>query len=357
MKKAIYILLGIGALVVGLFLALPQQEAVEYDYEKLRSDAQFYGLEMKPLSDNVSQELVDIGRELYHHEAISCSHCHIADKSFFSKTKQALGPVTGTIDGIVFPHAGRIDVQNVMTPTSFNAALYKDNKQLHDGRAQAGMEHPNLAVGLANSLTQDMIDKKLLQKHQEGYFVQAIIALQGHNESNIELLKTLNKEFGERLNKEGVDPRKVSHEDLEGDFHLEESFALAMACYQGEMLTMEAPIQKFIRGEQDSIKHPKGLELYMKNCTSCHNLSSGAGDFVDVGTSDLFDNKFTKPVRVPQLYNLKDKPAYGLGGHWKSVQEAILAHTTNITLDEAKEIENHLLEDWHDEEAKTKFAP
>ncbi|MEM7699795.1 MAG: cytochrome c peroxidase, partial [Verrucomicrobiota bacterium] len=244
-------------------------------------------MDLPPLGDDAA--LFEIGRDVFHHDEIRCSHCHLAERSFFSVTRQALGPDTGTIHGLVFTD-GRVDVQNVVTPTSLNARFHPDPRQLHDGRANPAaapvpgtdLTGGKLAVALANDLARDMEARALLSESERGFFVQAIVALQGHNTIGRQRLQVLHADFADRFQQAGYSLDAVNGAPG-SDIYLEEAYALALARYQARIVSDQSPVQRALRGELQAVNYPVGLQLFRERCTTCHATAGGSGGFVDIG--------------------------------------------------------------------------
>ncbi|MCD9611571.1 cytochrome-c peroxidase [Tenacibaculum maritimum] len=303
----------------------------------------------------ITKAKVNLGKMLFHETGLgqkpkkeegrgtySCASCHHAKGGFQATLRQGIGD-----GGIGFGLTGEsrtksanytnelVDVQPIKSPSALNGAYQKVT--LWNGQFGAtGMN--------ANTQSQwiDGTPKETNKLGYEGLETQAIAGLKVHR-----LL--VNKPLMDAL---GYTPffDKAFPDIEESKRYSFEIAGLAIAAYERTILANEAPFQKWLRGDVNSMseKEKKGAVLFFEKakCYECHNGSAlNSMSFMALGMKDLMGvgilgkpvdeatkkgrGGFTKNAeddykfKVPQLYSIVYNGFYGHGSSFSSVKEVI----------------------------------
>jgi cytochrome c peroxidase len=307
----------------------------------------------------LSKAKVELGQLLYHETGLavapmqaigegtySCASCHFAQAGFQAGRHQGIGE-GGTGFGLAGegrePHtsyaANELDVQPLRTPSAMNGA-YQPNL-LWNG--QFGATGKN--VGTQDKWTAGTpIETNFLGF--EGLEIQAIAGLNVHRmdvTEDSDLVTTT--EYKSMFDKAFPDVPAV-------DRYTRVTAGLAIGAFERTILSNEAPFQKWLRGEYESMtdQEKRGAVLFFDkaNCISCHNNAAlSQMDFYAVGMKDLYEcdepvfntapsdaahlgrGSFTGnpndnyKFKSPQLYNLADSPFYGHGSSFRTLRDVV----------------------------------
>lgn len=305
----------------------------------------------------LTKEKVALGKLLYHETGIalnpenpiskgnfSCASCHFASAGFQAGRFQGIaeGGIgfgvngEGRIKGSLYP-GEMLDVQPIRSPSALNVAY----QELMLWNGQFGATGLNESTGYAWEEGTPIETNNL---GYEGVETQAIAGLKVHR-MGIEL------NFMESNNY--VDYFKKAFPNLTPEKSCDaEHGGLAIAAYERTLLANQAPFQKWLAGNSNSMTdlQKEGAILFFGKgqCATCHtgpNLATM--EFHALGMKDLYqineitfktnpENKenfgrggFTSyeedmyKFKVPQLYNLADSPFLGHGSSMRSVREVI----------------------------------
>ncbi|MCC3528022.1 MULTISPECIES: cytochrome-c peroxidase [unclassified Microcoleus] len=318
--------------------AAPSNQGLEYfilpdstDLEKIPADPK------NPLT----HEKVQLGKLLFHETALSihpidkrnwkqssCATCHIAQAGFRSNLAQGVG-----VGGEGWNKSRKInreipitavDKQSILTPSVLNSA-YQEIK-MWDGRL--GVAGVNEKEGL--------IAKAYVNRFKiDGLEAQAIDGLTFHRMGTAAI--AILPEYQELFAKAFPDRPYVGAEveDINRS-------GMAIAAYERSLLANQAPFQKWLKGDKNSMteRELKGAIVFFgSSCVKCHTGKNLAkSDFYAVGFADhpkdygglnLGRGGVTKRAsddfkfKVPQLYNLGDSSPYGHGASFQSLREVV----------------------------------
>lgn len=304
--------------------------------------------------NKLSEPKVALGKFLFHETELglapkseigtatySCASCHHAKAGFQSGMKQGIGE-----GGLGFGLKGEerfanplyqstdIDVQPIRTPTILNTA-YQD-VMLWNG--QFGATGTNIGTEANWTIGTPKAENNL---GFEGVETQAIAGMGVHR---LRLDPTL-VENG---------PYKELFDAAFPNIAEEERYSiitagLAISAFERTVLANEAPFQKFLKGNMQSMtdKEIEGALVFFGKgaCYQCHDGGGLNGmDFHSLGMKDLSGTDiigtvdqatakgrggFTKnpdddyKFKTPTLYNLKDVDFMGHGGSFATIEEVI----------------------------------
>ncbi|MDH3697616.1 MAG: cytochrome-c peroxidase [Flavobacteriaceae bacterium] len=278
----------------------------------------------------------DLGTGTY-----SCSSCHIAESGFQSGLQQ--GMADGGL-GFGFKGESRImnpayqpdsvDVQPIRVPTILNAAF----QQVVLWNGQFGAN--GLNSGTEAQWTEGT-PKATNYLGFDGLETQAIAGLSVHRMA-VDTSMINNSPYKQLFDRAFPD-------SPESDRYTQLNAGLSIAAFVRTVLANEAPFQKMLRGEQNTMTEEefKGAFLFYgkAKCYQCHSGPGMNGmDFHALGMNDLSGNQVIGQVdeatkkgrggftnnsaddfkfKTPPLYNLRDVSFFGHGGSFKSVREVI----------------------------------
>lgn len=315
-------------------------------------------------SNPITAEKVALGKLLYHETGItskennqtnrnntwSCATCHNAQNGFKSGIRQGIGE-----GGVGFDHrvvvAGLEDVADVQprtSPTVLNSAYQEVmlwNGQF--GNQVGGVV--NIGIDPSKHFTEDT-PKEANLRNLSGLETQAVAGLDVHRMG-------IDEENSILITNETYQMMFEAAYGVSRPGDMLAAAALAIAAYERTILANQAPLQKFLRGDDNalSLEEVEGAKVFFGEggCTSCHNgpaLSSSVGSmatdvFMTLGFHDL-DNwdgivgevkqadregrgGFTgeEPdkyaFKVPPLYNLVDTTVFGHGASFTSLEDVV----------------------------------
>ncbi len=310
----------------------------------------------------LTEEKVALGKLLYHETGLgvspmmaesagefSCASCHFAGAGFQANRPQGVGEGG---QGFGLNGEGReknpnytepmMDVQPLRTPSAMNAAY----QSLLLWNGQFG------ATGLNEGTEAYWTPGTPIATNELGYEgleTQAIAGLKVHRMDLDEAsaLPSTLEDLG----------YKDMFDNVFGDFpvaerYTKETAGLAIAAFERTLLAYEAPFQRYLRGESNTMtdQEKRGAILFFDDagCASCHN---GPGlnnmEFHALGLNDLYActeeifkadandpssfgrGSFTGQsedmykFKVPQLYNMTDSPFLGHGASKRSVRAMV----------------------------------
>ena len=306
-------------------------------------------------NNQVIAEKVELGRLLFHDAGLatnskfemfkntySCATCHHFQAGF--QAGRAQGIAEG---GVGFGRIGEIrdkdemcpedslDIQPIRSPATLNSAYQK--VMLCNG--QFGATGPN--TGTENRWTPGTpLEINFLGF--EGIETQAIAAMTVHRMGiPVELIE----------HTEYKDMFDAAFPDFpENERYTKITAGLAMAAYERTILASEAPFQRYLRGNPNTLtrEQKKGAILFFgkANCVSCHTgpaLNSmsfhayGMNDLEGYGVYGPDPDEPTKKGRggftgneadnckfkTPQLYNLHEARFLGHGSSFSNIEEVI----------------------------------
>lgn len=305
----------------------------------------------------LSQEKIELGKYLFHetalgranqkpegYEAYSCATCHHASAGFFAGLPQGVGE-----GGVGFGIAGEarvfssnyqpdsVDAQSIITPSAMNVAF----QQVMTWNGQFGATGPNEDTeGVWEMGTPAFFN----QFGYEGVETRAIAGL------NIHRMLIDNQLM------EDIPGYQTMFDNAFPDWPMATRYSnrtggLAIAAYLRTIFSNEAPFQDWLQGDDAALSdaEKRGALVFFGEgkCYECHNGPAlNSMTFYSLGVNDLQDRSdiyipnpdkeaflgrggFTHDIeenyqfKTPQLYNLKEKNAFGHGASFSSVLEII----------------------------------
>lgn len=310
----------------------------------------------------LTRQKVQLGQLLFHETGLavnpvrpsdrgtySCASCHHADAGFASGLAQGIGEggsgfgPKGSLrrKGADVPTAD-VDVQPIATPPVLNAAW--QDIMLWNG--QFGATGSNRGTEYAWAIDTPKVVNKL---GYQGIESQAIAGLVVHRliddkqpaNTRGSVLYRNDRAYVEMFAK--AFPERPSASRIN-----QETAGLAIAAYERTLIADRAPFQQWLKGDSTALtsQQKQGALVFfgVGQCVLCHSGPSLAGmQFHALGLKDLDsapgaiikDPKFQEPLgrgsftgreaemyqfKVPQLYNLKDHPAFGHGSSQPTVR-------------------------------------
>lgn len=279
----------------------------------------------------------------------SCASCHHADAGFASGLIQGIGeggagfgPKGSLRHKAADMPAADVDVQPIATPPVLNAAW--QDVMLWNG--QFGATGANSGTEYAWTVNTPKAVNKL---GYQGVESQAIAGLTVHRliddkqPANTQVSVLGRKDLSYQALFAKAFPDRSSATRIS-----QETTGLAIAAYERTLVADQAPFQRWLKGDNAALtaNQKQGALVFFGagQCVQCHSGPSLAGmQFHALGLKDLDtapgaiikDPKFQEPLgrgsftgreaemyqfKVPQLYNLKDHPAFGHGASQPSVR-------------------------------------
>jgi len=319
-------------------LAAPYGQGLEYftlpessDLDKIPADPQ------NPLTP----EKVRLGQLLFHETALtinpinpkhwqqgSCSSCHFAEAGFRSNLAQGLG--VGGLGANKSRHRDpdtpptEIDKLDILVPSVLNSTYQK----VVPWNGRAGVTDINAKESIIQEFD---INRFQLQ----GLEAQAIEGLNVHRMGTAAIAAI--PEYQELFAKAFPDRPYVGAEveDIK-------RAGLAIAAYNRILLANQAPFQKWLKGDKNTMSAKElrgGIVFFSSSCVKCHtgpNLAKN--EFHAVGFADhpndlsglnlgrgTVTNKASDDFKfkIPQLYNLVDSSPYGHGASFNTLREVV----------------------------------
>jgi len=323
------------------------------DYFLMPETGQLNSIPNQDPQNPITQEKIDLGKQLFFetalaqspkeidsYETFSCATCHVPQSGFLP------GRIQGIADGAHgFGQNGNsrilldnyleseIDTQGIRPLTVMNVA-YMTNT-LWSGAFGANDKN----VG-----TEEYWDG-IAEINHTGLFGIEAQNIEGLHLHRMEINDRVLYEFGYSELFDKAFPNLPLDER-----YSVETASFALAAYLRSLLTNEAPFQKYLRGNLNSLtaEEKNGALLFFgkANCISCHNGPSFSSvNFYRLGTKDLFDagglnTSASEPrslgrafftnreadkyaFKVPQLYNLKDYATFFHGSSKNSLEEVL----------------------------------
>jgi len=284
---------------------------------------------------------VKLGQLLFHETALtinplnpkhwqqgSCSSCHFAAAGFRSNLAQGLG--VGGLGANKSRHRDadvpptELDKLDILVPTVLNTA-YQD---VVPWNGRAGVTGPNTKEPIIQEFDINRFKMKGLE-------TQAIEGLNVHRMGTAAIVSI--PAYQELFAKAFPDRSYVSAEveDIK-------RAGLAIAAYNRTLLTNQAPFQKWVKGDENSMSAKElrgGIAFFSSSCITCHtgpNLAKtefhamGFADHPrDLSGLNLGRGTVTKKAsddfkfKTPQLYNLADSTPYGHGASFNNLREVV----------------------------------
>lgn len=254
-------------------------------------------IEPLPLKLDVNASLANIGKKLFFDQrlsvddSVSCASCHDLEKGFGTDLKKVSTGING-LKG------------NRNSPTVINSGF--NFKQFWDGRADN--LHEQAKIPITNPVEMGMPNLDMLVE-------KVSFAYNAHFE------RVLGR------------PTDI------------DAIASALAEYQKTLVTQNAPIDRYLRGDKAALtaQQVRGLQLFQSyGCSSCHQGRNVGGNMfqkfgvlkdinllegglnADLGRYEVTKNEWDKRVfKVPSLRLAVHTPPYFHDGSVKTIEEAV----------------------------------
>lgn len=294
-----------------------------------------------PANNPPRQERISLGRFLFFdpilggEKDVSCGTCHHPDFAFADRRQFGAGVSGAGVgpDRILTDESFHLEPRN--SQTILNVAF---NGERNADPSANGCQFWDCRV---NSLEAQATKPVASRVEMRGDAYPADVAL----DSVLDRLRGI-PEYVQRFEQAYPDVAAATPDSLRSTVIDTSTYARALAAYQRELVTRNAPYDRYVRGDDEALtsEEKKGLKLFFEkaNCSECHRgamLSNfnfvvhgtpqeGVGKEViegdDTGREEATgDPEDRYEFRVPTLRNVEITPPYMHDGVFRTLEEVV----------------------------------